>query len=494
MKFKRALCLILAIFCLFGVCVPSDSSLGEYMSASAYTAQAELPAPTNVTASVTDNKAVITWDAVEGADGYRVYKYDRDKKKFVRLKTVAGTKCTVSDLERGKSYFIIAAVEKSDNKYLGGELTKKITVTVSSSESAKSDSTVSTSTSTSSNKATATSKTSGMTSVELAKAMGNGWNLGNTMESVATWLSSGSSATKYETAWGQPVTTKEMMTNLKAAGFDSVRIPVAWSNMMDSNYNISDNYFKHVDEIVGYVLDNDMYCIINIHWDGGWWDGFYSSDEDERNAAWEKYESMWTQIAKHYKNYSDKLIFESANEELGTSYDTVNEINQTFVDIVRSSGGNNKERFLLIAGYNTDIDKTCDSRFKMPEDTVSDKLLISVHYYTPSVFCIADKSDNSWGYQGSWGMDEDKEQMRENFEKMKKFTDAGYGVVIGEYGVTFCTDGNKQTLKDGTYDFFESVVELSEEYGYCAMLWDCNDWFKRIEGKFRDEELAEIYG
>ncbi len=332
-----------------------------------------------------------------------------------------------------------------------------------------------------------------ITSIELAKRMGKGWNLGNTMEAVADWLGPKPKPRQFETAWGQPVTTFAMMENLKAAGFDSVRVPVAWSNMMSADYTISEEYFKRVDEIVGYVLDNDMYCIINIHWDGGWWEGFGSKDKTEQDAAWAKYKAMWTQIADHYKDYPDTLIFESANEELGFTYDKVNTINQTFVDIVRESGSNNADRFLLIAGYNTDIDKTCNERFYMPEDTVENKLLISVHYYTPSTFCIADKSDNSWGYKASWGTEADKAEMRKYFEKMTRFTEAGYGVIIGEYGVTHCTDGGKYVRKEGTVDFFQSVVELSEEYGYCSMLWDCNDWFKRIDGKFADEEIAEVY-
>ena len=126
-------------------------------------------------------------------------------------------------------------------------------------------------------------------------------------------------------------------------------LPVAWSNMMskDGKYTISPEYFDRIDEIVGYILDNDMYCIINIHWDGGWWEDFGSSDEKVAQAAMDKYTAMWKQIAKHYKSYSDKLIFESANEELGSktkgsssmneSYERVNSINQKEAQAARTS-------------------------------------------------------------------------------------------------------------------------------------------------------------
>lgn len=339
-------------------------------------------------------------------------------------------------------------------------------------------------------------------STELAGSLNRGWNLSNTMESVATWLGSNPSATDFEKAWGQPKTTKAMIDGLKSAGITSVRVPIAWSNMMDSSYNISSKYFDRVDEIIGYMLDNNMYVIINIHWDGGWWEDFGSTDSAVREEAMSRYVKMWTQICEHYKNYSDMLIFESANEELGSGfkglsendrYNKTNEINQRFVDIVRSSGGNNSSRYLLIAGYDTDIDKTCDARFKMPNDSVNGKLMISVHYYTPSTFCIANTESNSWGYMDSWGTASDKEQLKKNFEKMRKFSDNGYGVIIGEYGVTLKDDNGTKKVKDGTYEFLKCVVEVADDLGFGTMLWDTGDWYNRNQTKFKNTELIQIY-
>lgn len=453
-------------------------------------AEEKLPAPENVKITVSGDKAVITWDKVKGSDACKVFKYDGGKKKYVKIKTVSGTKASISGLAAGKHYFkIAAAVKTEDGKYTTGKASAKITASVKSAASADTPKTTS-------------SAGADSQAVKLADAMGNGWNLGNTMESVAGWLGNGQ-ATDYERAWGQPLTTKEMITALKNSGFSSVRIPVAWSNMIssDGSYTISQSYFDRVDEIVGYVLDNNMYCIINIHWDGGWWEDFGSSDSRKSKAAMDRYKAMWTQIATHYAGYSDKLIFESANEELGSatkgsssieeSYKRVNEINQTFVDIIRSTGSGNAERFLLIAGYDTDIDKTTNDMFEMPSDTVKNRLLVSVHYYTPSTFCIAGDPSNSWGYMDSWGTDEDIEAMNNYFAKMKKFTDAGYGVIIGEYGVAKKAGAGQ--VKSGTYDFFENVVKLSDKYGYCAMLWDCNDWFSRDNCSLKYKELEKIY-
>lgn len=339
------------------------------------------------------------------------------------------------------------------------------------------------------------------TAAQVVEEMGNGWNLGNTMEACGI---TASDPISFETCWGQPITEAQMFEGLKAAGFDSVRVPVAWSNMIstDGTYTIDEAYFDRVEEIINYVLDNDMYCIINIHWDGGWWEAFGSDDTAVAEGAMDRYKAMWTQIADHYKGYSEKLIFESANEELGDryftmrrpqAYEKINEVNQAFVDIVRASGGNNDKRCLLIAGFGTDIDKTCKSSFKMPTDTIDGHLMISVHYYTPSTYCIANSEDNEWGYRDSWGTDADIAEMRSYFEKMKQFTDAGYPVIIGEYGVAQIKDENGAWVhKDGCTDFVKNVLLLSEEMGYCPMLWDCSNFYDRIDRKM-DEDFAQIF-
>ena len=221
--------------------------------------------------------------------------------------------------------------------------------------------------------------------------------------------------------------------------------------------------------------------------------GFY-------DKAMEMYKAMWTQIGEHFADRSYKLIFESANEELGDKlndkeitgssgvlsenecYETANEINSEFVKLIRSLGGRNADRFLLIAGYNTDITKTCDDRFQMPEDTADSKLLLSVHYYTPWDYCGTD-GDNQWGSP------QDYDEQNGLFEKLSKFSKQGYGVVIGEYAVMLKNGG----IKQDTDKFYDNLLDNCDLYDYCPVLWDCSNFYKRITNTISDETLAELF-
>lgn len=344
-----------------------------------------------------------------------------------------------------------------------------------------------------------------LTAVELAGRMGNGINLGNTMEAYGhAQPGIEADVSAYETLWGQPETTLEMIAGMKAAGFDSIRIPVAWTNVMDyenENYAIRRDFMDRVETIVNYALQNDMYVIINDHWDGSWWGMFGSAKQETRDKAMELYVSMWSQIAERFRDYPKELIFESGNEELGDRlndidvcadsgaltedecYEQTNRINQTFVDTIRKDGGNNEQRFLLIAGYNTDIERTCDERFIMPKDSAANKLLVSVHYYTPWGYCGTESVDN-------WGTIKNYEEQNKNMEMMTKFTKQGYGVVIGEYAVLVKADG---TIKENTGEFITNMLDNCDLYGYCPMLWDCNNLYSKAEAKLIDEEIAEIF-
>ena len=343
-----------------------------------------------------------------------------------------------------------------------------------------------------------------MTSLEVIREMGNGINLGNTLEAYAhqNYLN-GSDPTYFETTWGQPITTQEMIQGMKNAGFDTIRIPIAWTNGMNyesGDYTIDAAWMNRVDEVVNWALDADMYVIINDHWDGSWWGMFGSEDEAVVNKAWDMYKSMWTQIGEHFKDSSYKLIFESANEELGDRlndkdvtgtkgkltenecYEMTNSINSEFVKTIRSQGGNNANRFLLIAGYNTDITKTCDDRFKMPEDTANSKLLLSVHYYTPWDYCGTDGVNQ-------WGSPSDYDEMNGLFRKLSKFSEQGYGVVIGEYAV-MKKDGG---IKEDTDKLYANLMDNCDLYDFCPVLWDCSNFYKRRTNTLADETLAELF-
>ena len=344
-----------------------------------------------------------------------------------------------------------------------------------------------------------------MTALEVSVLMGNGINLGNTMEAYNhQGYLNGSDPTAFETSWGMPTTTREMIDGMKAAGFDTLRVPVAWTNGMyfeNGDYTIDERLMQRVETIVNYALDADMFVVLNDHWDGSWWGMFGSASEETRDKAMEMYKAMWTQIAGRFADYSYKLIFESANEELGDRlndkdiapdsgslsraecFETANRINSEFVKLIRSTGGKNADRFLLIAGYNTDIANTTNDLYKMPEDTVDGKLFLSVHYYTPWDYCGTKAVD-------SWGSPEQYDEMNDLLKSLTKFTDQGYGIIIGEYGVL--TDG-KATPKPDTDIYFTNFLNNCDLYNYVPLLWDCNGLYRRREYKIADETVANIF-
>lgn len=352
----------------------------------------------------------------------------------------------------------------------------------------------------------------GLTALEATRLMGNGINLGNTMEACDNNVGIKTNAPlSYETYWGQPKTTQAMIDGMKAAGFDTIRIPVAWmtnaTHLYEGDYTIDAGYMDRVEEVVRYARKAGMYVIINDHWDGGWYGMFGSESAETRALAMEAYKGMWQQIAERFRDYSDYLIFESANEELGGRFDEnsplycsdsvvtyltdderyalTNEINQTFVDVVRATGGNNATRFLLIAGYSTNIDQTCDDRFQMPKDTADSKLMVSVHYYDPWSYCGASSAASAT----KWGKVSDYEYLDQQLAKMTKFTEAGYGVVIGEYGALPGSDG----LKDNTLAYHTAFLDACTKYNLTNCLWDCSGLYKRVSQTFADDDILAMY-
>lgn len=352
----------------------------------------------------------------------------------------------------------------------------------------------------------------GLTALEATRLMGNGINLGNTLEACDSNVGiKTNTPLSYETHWGQPKTTQAMIDGMKAAGFDTIRIPVAWmtnaTHLYEGDYTIDADYMNRVEEVVRYARKAGMYVIINDHWDGGWYGMFGSESAETRALAMEAYKGMWQQIAERFRDYSDYLIFESANEELGGRFDEnsplycsdsvvtylndderyalTNEINQTFVDVVRATGGNNATRFLLIAGYGTNIDQTCDDRFQMPKDTADSKLMVSVHYYDPWSYCGASSAVSAT----KWGKVSDYEYMDQQLAKMTKFTEAGYGVVIGEYGALPCSDG----LKDNTLAYHTAFLDACTKYNLTNCLWDCSGLYKRVSQTFADDDILAMY-
>lgn len=334
-----------------------------------------------------------------------------------------------------------------------------------------------------------------ITTMEYVQSLGVGINLGNTFESSGF---EASTVTAYETGWGSPVISPKIIGGYADCGFGVMRIPVAWSNLMGEDYTINNKYLARVKAVVDCVLKEEMCVILNIHWDGGWWTGF--AEANKKDECMYKYERIWTQLCEAFGDYNDHLMFESLNEEgcwdslwnryggtngKAEAYALLNEINQKFVDIVRASGGNNALRHLLIAGYATDIELTCDELFKMPNDPAN-RMAVSVHYYLPPTFAILDE-DASWGkMQPDWGSDEDYEFLNKNMDMVKEhFIDQGIPVIVGEFGAP-----TKNKAEGAVNRYLTAVCDAAYRRGMCPVLWDItNQFYNRTAAKFIDEEL-----
>ncbi len=316
------------------------------------------------------------------------------------------------------------------------------------------------------------------------EGMGIGWNLGNSLDAEDCF--SVFNELEYEMAWGNVRTRQPLIQMLKAEGIDTIRIPVTWKNHVGEapDYKISEKWIKRVKQIVDWCVEEDMYVILNMHHESSW----ITTASTDYDGVMEKYTAIWTQLAEYFGDYSNKLIFESMNEigfdDLGTKKgcELLNRMNAEFVKLIRNSGKNNEERYLLLAGYWTDIDRSCEG-IVMPED---DRVILSVHYYSPSQFAIAEKG-TSWGYRETWGTEEDFVYLKGQMEKLKTtFIDKGVPVIVGEYG---CLRKDKDPASRMLY--LASVAEYCIDYGICPVLWDNGEEIDRINMVWRTEGLAD---
>lgn len=324
---------------------------------------------------------------------------------------------------------------------------------------------------------------------QITEAMGLGWNLGNQLEASSGGLPS-------ETCWGNPEITKELIDTVKAQGFKTVRIPVSYLDMIGDgpDYKIDTDWLDRVQEVVDYVVDNDMFAIVNMHGDGyytvdhSWL--LCAEDDDKQTEIKDKYGKVWTQIADRFKDYDQHLIFESMNEEFNNdygkpdekAYDNINAYNQIFVDSVRATGSNNEKRWLLLPGWNTNIEYTAgdDYNFKIPTDNGckadGKRIMISVHYYDPFNFTIDENktAKTQWGKYAvknydNWGQEDyvDSQMALLN----EKFVSQGYPVVIGEFGA------QDKTEKFADYNEFrrywaEYLIKAAKKNGVVCVYWD----------------------
>lgn len=284
-------------------------------------------------------------------------------------------------------------------------------------------------------------------SFQLIEAMGSGWNLGSTLDSVDfkktginTTLTSTTASRYYETLWGNPITTEDLIAAVADAGFGTVRIPVSFYDHMDDDYNIDPQWLDRIETLVGYVLDNGMYCVINIHHEEKWLKvNLNTIDQDEANLT-----KVWSQIAEKFKAYDTRLIFEGFNEIRNANgdwdttnpddHEALNRLNQTFVDTIRAGAAYNKERFLMVATYAASPKAIAIDPFELPRDTITNHLLISVHIYTPVGFTWTTKEVNWTTVYSDWQEARDGNQILAHFNRLEeRFINNGIPVVVGEF-------------------------------------------------------------
>ena len=300
-----------------------------------------------------------------------------------------------------------------------------------------------------------------ITSMELISELTAGWNLGNTLDAQGRGINS-------ETAWGNPVTTKEMIDTVKAAGFDLIRIPVTWTGHLDENDNIDAEWLDRVQQVVDFTIDEDTYVIINLHHED-WNYPYY----DNQEAATAKISKLWSQIAERFKDYDEHLIFEGQNEPrmVGTSEEwtggneegwaVVNATNAAFVEVVRASGGNNSKRHLMIPGYCATSDSGAPEKIILPEG--DDKIIVSVHAYLPYSFALSGTPSSKFSSERE-GATRDINALRDTLKN--GYIDKGIAVIIGETGAR-----NKDNL-ESRVDWAQYYTSTMREIGVTCTWWD----------------------
>lgn len=369
------------------------------------------------------------------------------------------------------------------------------------------------------------------TATEAVKNMGVGWNLGNTLDANGAKVADpadnnywGCQGLESETYWGQAVTRPELMAMMKEAGFGAIRVPVTWYNHMDHTGKVKAEWMKRVHEVVDYVIDNGMYCILNVHHDTGA-DGnsksWLKAEETWYNNYKAKYEYLWKQIAEEFKDYDGKLLFESYNEMLDTNnswcfasfaapgnfnanlstsaYNAINSYAQSFVNVVRAAGGKNADRNLIVNtyaaanGYGNWNAHLLDpvSKMKVPQDVVQNHIIFEVHSY-PAI-----SNKDSKGTVTNRPLTDIKKEIDGTISVLKSnLISKGAPVIIGEWGTSNVDAGDGKTDYDARRDlmmqFVDYYVKKTKESGIAMFYWmGLTDGAYRAEPAFSQPDLAE---
>lgn len=329
-----------------------------------------------------------------------------------------------------------------------------------------------------------------LTSLELAREMSPGINLGNTLEAIPA-----------ETSWGNPPPNRRILDAYKAAGFRSVRIPVAWSRYVDAEDRIQPAWMAHVRQVVDDARAAGLIAMINIHWDGGWMN---HPSRDKQAAINTRLTRLWRQIAGAFRDCDEGVLFAGTNEVMeenvwetptAENLEVQASFNQTFVNAVRATGGNNTKRHLVVQAYNTNFDYAVKFAV-MPKDSVPDRLMMEVHYYDPFDFTINEKSKIwQWGSSAKdpqavqhWAdeayVDAKARSLRE------RFIDQGVPVIVGEYGAY--TKPAFPGMRPYVHHWIREVGTAMRKHGLVPMWWDTGALFNRRTGEPKDRQTIRI--
>ncbi|HEV2478056.1 MAG TPA: glycoside hydrolase family 5 protein [Puia sp.] len=318
------------------------------------------------------------------------------------------------------------------------------------------------------------------TAQTIAAKMRLGWNLGNTLEAICG-----------QTAWGGVAPTQQLIDLVKASGFNTVRLPCAW-DCHATNGVIDPNWLAMVKQAVDLCINDSLYVIINIHWDGGWLENNVTTSAQASVNA--KQNNYWTQIAKNFKNYDEHLLFASANEPNvsdATGMSVLLSYHQTFVNAVRATGGNNSSRTLIVQGPSTSIGLTNTLMNTLPTDQIAGRMMVEVHYYDPPQFCILTQ-DASWGnmfyywgagYHSSTDVTRnatygEESYLDSNFNLMEtKFVNNGIPVIIGEFAApqrSLSPPSDNTLAQASRRYFYRYVVSSAKQHGLIPFVWDIN--------------------
>lgn len=320
-----------------------------------------------------------------------------------------------------------------------------------------------------------------ISSMELVAEMGIGWNLGNSFDVRA----------KDKTVWGNPLTTSTHIRDVKEMGFETLRIPITWDydQLSSSPYTIETPYLARIALVVNEALNNDMHVIINTHHDD-----WIVPTNTEATRVKNRLSSLWTQVANYFKDYGDKLIFETMNEARlhgspeewsgGTQEgrDKINEYHQVAVDAIRATGGNNNKRHIMVSTYAASSNGNAMRDLVVPNNDPN--VIISIHSYFPWSFAGQEDGTNIWGSDEEKGaLDAELDRIRDRW-----MVQEGRAVILGEWGTT---DKNNNTARA---EYCAYYAQAATERGLLPIIWDDGGNFglyDRHAGNWKYEAIAQ---